>query len=143
MHSVTFLQDLAVVMIVAAMTALLWRTFIRVYSRAQIALEETFAQPPPPRHPDPPHALTGILKEAEVETLTLTPDCRSVGKLIRELGLRTKTSASIVGIERHGATMINPGPDEELLAGDQVLLLGSRQQLDEARRYVLERDAQL
>ncbi|MBM3837492.1 MAG: cation/H(+) antiporter [Verrucomicrobia bacterium] len=125
-------------LIVAAITALLWRTFIRVYSRAQVALEETFAQPLPPRHAETPHPLAGILKEALVETLTLTSGSRGAGKLIRELALRTKTGASIVGLERNGNPLINPGPDEELLAGDQVLLLGNRKQLDEARRYLLE-----
>lgn len=130
--------SLVLVLIVAAVTALLWRTFIRVYSRAQIALQETFSQPPPSRHVEPAHPLAGILKAAEVETLTVASGCRSAGKLIRELALRTQTGASIAGIERNGATLINPGPDEELLAGDQVLLLGSRPQLDEARRYLLE-----
>jgi CPA2 family monovalent cation:H+ antiporter-2 len=125
-------------LILAAITAVLWRTFIRVYSRAQIALEETFAQPPPPRHAEPQHPLTGILKEAIVETITLAPESRGAGKLIRELALRTQTGASIVGLERDGNPLINPGPDEELLAEDQVLLLGNRQQLDEARRYLLE-----
>ncbi|MBI2947788.1 MAG: cation:proton antiporter [Verrucomicrobia bacterium] len=130
-------------LIVAGITALLWRTFIRLYSRAQVTLEETFAQPPPPRHAEPPHPLAGLLKEAVVETITVTPDCRSAGRLIRELELRTQTGASIVGIERNGATLINPGPDEELQAGDQVLLLGNRQQLDDARKYLLDLGSEL
>ena len=56
-----------------------------------------------------------------------------MGKLIRELELRTRTGASIVGFARNGTNLINPGPDEELQAGDQVLLLGTRAQLDAAR----------
>ena len=47
-------------------------------------------------------------------------------KLIRELQLRSHTGASIIGIERSGASLVNPGPDEELQPGDQVLLLGTR-----------------
>ena len=126
--------------IVGFVTALLWRTSIRIYSKAQVALEETFATPPPPRHHETPHPLAGLLKQAEIETLAVPEGSRGVGKLIRELALRTKTGASIVGIERSGSTLINPGPDEELLADDQVLLLGSRKQLDEARRYLAGRD---
>jgi len=49
------------------------------------------------------------------------------------LQLRTRTGASIVGIERNGASLINPGPDEELQSGDQVLLLGDLAQLDAAK----------
>ena len=54
-------------------------------------------------------------------------------KLIRELALRTATGASIVGIQRDGAAVINPGPDEELLVGDEILLIGTAEQLIAAR----------
>ena len=57
----------------------------------------------------------------------------AAGKLIRELALRTKTGASVVGIERAGKAIINPGPDEELLPGDQILIIGSADQLASAR----------
>jgi CPA2 family monovalent cation:H+ antiporter-2 len=53
--------------------------------------------------------------------------------LIRQVQLRTRTGASIVGIERNGASVINPGPDDELLAGDRVLLIGTQPQLAAAR----------
>jgi K+/H+ antiporter YhaU regulatory subunit KhtT len=45
------------------------------------------------------------------------------------------TGASIVGIERNGTSIINPGPDEELQAGDQILLLGNKMQLTTAREF--------
>jgi K+/H+ antiporter YhaU regulatory subunit KhtT len=32
--------------------------------------------------------------------------------------------------------MVNPGPDEELLAGDQLLLLGTPEQLARARNAI-------
>lgn len=130
--------SLGLVLIIGAVAALLWRTFIRVYSRAQISLQETFAQPPPSRHAEPPNPLAGMMKAAQVETFTLAAGSSGAGKLIRELALRTHTGASIVGIERAGATIINPGPDEELLANDQVLLLGTRQQLDQAWEILRE-----
>ena len=75
-----------------------------------------------------------MLREADLETVTIAEDSPAAGKLIRELELRTRTGASIVGIERSGENIINPSADEELQSGDQVLLLGSRAQLDAARR---------
>jgi CPA2 family monovalent cation:H+ antiporter-2 len=57
-----------------------------------------------------------------------------VEKEIREIGLRTQTGASIVAIERNGATLINPDAFEKLLAGDQLLLLGSHDQVAAARK---------
>jgi len=128
---------IALLLILAGITALLWRHFVRVYSKAQIALEETFALPPPPRHTRPPASLAGLLKEAQLEPVTIAPASPARGKLIRELALRTHTGASIVAIERAGANLVNPGPDEELLAGDQVLLLGKRAQLEAARQHLL------
>lgn len=122
-------------LIVAATTWWHWRAFVKIYSRAQIALQETFAQPPPPppRPPGPPAALQSLLREADVETVILAAGSPAIGRLIRELELRTRTGASIVGIERNGVNIINPSADEELQAGDQVVLLGNRTQLDAAR----------
>ena len=125
--------------VVAGVTVLLWRKFIRVYSRAQVALEETLAQPPAPPHQEAPGPLAGLLKEAQVGRVTVGDESAARGKLIGELALRTQTGASIVAIERDGACLVNPGPDEELLAGDQLLLLGSGPQLESASRVLDQR----
>jgi K+:H+ antiporter len=125
---------IVLLVLVALIVWLLWRSFIKVYSKAQFALQETLAQQPLPGHDTSHVTLPSLLREANLETVALTPDSPVVGKLIRELQLRTQTGASIVGIERTGGNLINPGPDEELQAGDQVLLLGSRAQLVAARQ---------
>ncbi len=135
--SSTLLPSLNVLMVllcVVALTAwLLWRSFIRIYSKAQVALKETFAQPPAPHPHDAPAALKSMLREADLETVTIAEDSPAAGKLIHELELRTRTGASIVGIERSGGNIINPSADEELQAGDQVLLVGTRDQLESAK----------
>jgi monovalent cation:H+ antiporter-2, CPA2 family len=59
----------------------------------------------------------------------ISPGSPVAGKLIGELRLRSETGASVVGIERDGSSILNPGPDEELRPGDSVLLLGSGDQL--------------
>lgn len=130
------LNVLVILLVVVALIAwLLWRSFIKVYSKAQIALQETLAHPPAPRHThEASVTLPPLLREADLETVTVAAGSAAAGKLIRELQLRTLTGASIVGIERQGASMINPGPDEELHPGDQVLLLGHRPQLEAARQ---------
>jgi monovalent cation:H+ antiporter-2, CPA2 family len=115
----------------------LWSSFIRVYSKAQVALQETLAQPPAPQPGHEAKALPSLLHEADLETVALPAHSHVSGRLIRELELRTRTGASIVGIERKGANIINPGPDEEILAGDQLLLLGRREQLTAAREHLL------
>ncbi|MEJ1972526.1 MAG: TrkA C-terminal domain-containing protein [Lacunisphaera sp.] len=107
------------------------RSFNRVYTSAQAALLETFAEPAPaapPRKVESP-----LLAEADLATVTVAAGAPAAGRMIRELALRTRTGTSIVALERHGQRQINPGPDEELQAGDSVLLLGSPEQLVVAR----------
>jgi CPA2 family monovalent cation:H+ antiporter-2 len=125
---------LALLIMAAILSWLLRRSFIKVYSKAQIALEETFAQPPAPRHEPTP--VVSLLREADLDTTTLAANSAVIGKIIRELELRAQTGASIVGIERNGTNLINPSPDEELQSGDQVLLLGNPTQIAAAKEFL-------
>jgi K+:H+ antiporter len=140
--SAALLPPLNVLIVLLALVGLiawlLWRFFIRVYSKAQFALQETLAQQPLPRSEPVATALPSLLREADLESVGIAPDSPAARRRIRELELRTRTGASVVGIERKGVNLINPGPDEELQPGDQILLLGSRAQLDAARE-VLEK----
>ena len=78
-----------------------------------------------------------MLQHACLEPIRLEPQSPATRKFIRELGLRTRTGASIVAIDRSTTVLVNPGPDEELLAGDQVLLLGTREHIEAARKELL------
>ena len=127
---------IVLLLIVAGITALLWRSFVRVYSKAQVSLRETLEAPPAAAGEKLPAPLAGLLEKAELDSVTIPPASPANGRLIRELALRTETGASIVGIERAGVTSVNPGPDEELLAGDKVLLIGQPIQLERARQFL-------
>jgi CPA2 family monovalent cation:H+ antiporter-2 len=124
---------IVLVAVVALVAWLLGRAAVRVYAMAQEALQETFAQDGPPRHDVASVPIPSMLRQALLETVIVDADSLGSGKLIRDLQLRTRTGASIVGIERDGGSVINPGPDEELQPGDRVLLLGNRSQLDAAK----------
>ena len=128
---------LAVVIVIVSIVS--WNRLIRVYASAQISLQETLTTE---HAADVAHAaaaattpapLPPMLRDALLETVPLASESSATGKLIRELELRSRTGASIVGIERNGSSVINPGPDEELLAGDRVLLIGTQPQLQAAR----------
>jgi CPA2 family monovalent cation:H+ antiporter-2 len=124
---------------------LMWRRFERMYVRAQVAIKTTLTRPQEPAHaPHGPHSgdqaavhapapLHNMLRQAELENVVVATGAPAAGRLIRELQLRSRTGASVVGIERDGAAIVNPGPDEELQPQDGVLLLGTRQQLEAAR----------
>jgi CPA2 family monovalent cation:H+ antiporter-2 len=124
---------LVLILIIATVATLLWSSLIRIYSKAQVALKDTLAEAPAPYSVAPP-SLANLLKEAKIETILIGPGSAAKGKLISELGLRSRTGASIVAIERNGSTIINPGPDEEITDGDQILLLGRPTHLQAARR---------
>jgi CPA2 family monovalent cation:H+ antiporter-2 len=114
-----------------------YRGAVKLYSRAQSALRDTFAQPADPRPlAQETPSLPPLLREARLETVEVAPGTEAAGKMIAELKLRTRTGASVVGIERRGTSIVNPGPDEELDSGDQILLIGSEDQLNAARELL-------
>ena len=123
-------------LLVAIAAVLLWRWFIRLYSRAQIALRETLAEPPAAHHVEDSAPLPALLHEASLQMVTIGEQSKCGGKLIGELRLRTETGASIVGIERAGQNIVNPGPDEEVVAGDRVLIIGTPKQLETAEKLL-------
>ena len=114
----------------------LYRSAVKIYSRAQTALRDTFAQPADPPSLQEATSLPPLLREARLETVEVPPGTEAAGKMIAELKLRTQTGASVVGIERQGTSIVNPGPDEELESGDQILLIGSEDQLNAAKELL-------
>ncbi len=114
-----------------------WRAFVKWYSKAQVALIETFDRPPPTR-PESTTQFFRLLSHAQLRVVFVEPDSPVVGKLIRELELRSRTGVSVVGIERNGENHVNPGPDEEIRPGDRLLLLGVGEQLAQAASLLHE-----
>jgi len=124
-------QTLIVLLLLISILVFMYgRAFNRWYSEGKFALIATFNEPVP--EPElPSRKLPAQLSDAHLETVTIQQGTHE-GRLIREVQLRTETGASIVAIERNSQTMINPGPDTELQAGDQLLLLGDGLQLTSA-----------
>jgi CPA2 family monovalent cation:H+ antiporter-2 len=134
----------------AGLGLLMWRRFERMYTKAQAHLTDMLLRDPEVRHAeaakkrggaaaDAEHfteshsPLPAVLRKAELETVVVARGAPAAGKLIRELHLRRLTGATVVGIERGGSSIVNPGPDEELQPNDGVLLIGTRPQLEAAR----------
>jgi len=139
--SSTLLPPLNVLLVLLALVGLIawlmWRSFIKVHSTAQAALQETFSKADEVQPPNAAQPLSPLLAEANLAPVDVAADSIVKGKLIRELALRTQTGASIVCIERQNTRMLNPGPDDEILAGDKVLLLGSIDQIAVAKKLFL------
>ena len=114
----------------------IWGHLIRVYARAQTALRDTLAEEQPD-HGHAPEPVQELLRGVALRTVEIAASTMAAGRLIRELNLRAITGASIIGIERGGEAIINPDPNEEILVGDQVVVLGNPDQLTAAEQALL------
>lgn len=81
-----------------------------------------------------------MLETAVTQTYLLPESSPLVGHTIGESNLRKKTGVTIVAITRDGHPISAPGPDMSLAAGDVLVLVGSHQQLDHARKFLGPQD---
>jgi len=121
---------LALALALAVVAWLQWRFLVRVYARAQIAIKETLESAELGQGPEVAEVL---LASAHLESVRLAKDSAELGQVIATLGLREETGVSIVGIERDGKRILNPGGEESILEGDVLLLLGEKPQLAQAK----------
>ncbi|MDQ3002933.1 MAG: cation:proton antiporter [Fibrobacterota bacterium] len=120
---------------------LLRHTFMNLYARSRDSLEEIFIQHPPgPGNGDGESDAAQALPEPHLVIWKIGSDDPGVGRLIGETALRTRTGASIVGLDRDGIRIINPGPEEEIHPEDRLLILGNGLQLEKAERELLKTD---
>ncbi len=83
-------------------------------------------------------ALREMLAHADFAEFALPADSPAVGRTLRDLDLRGRTGASVMGISRGQKIIGNPGPDFELQAGDVLGVLGSAEEVATAQRYLLQ-----
>jgi len=130
------LKSMVLLLLIVTGAAMLFRaTLVRIYSRAEIALNETLLELPLLRQEED-RPMPELLHEAELETIEIPSGSMMTERKLREIPLRLQTGASIVAIERAGQRLINPGPDEVLRSGDRVLLLGQADQLPGAKELL-------
>jgi TrkA domain protein len=70
-------------------------------------------------------AIRQSLDGVELQWVELPAGAPGIGRPISELGLRSQTGASIVGVVRGDETVISPRSDFVLAAGDIAVLVGS------------------
>ena len=79
-----------------------------------------------------------ILEDLVLEWFTLPPNAASCGKTIRELGVRTRTGASIVSlIEPNRVTRTNPEADTLLNQGATLIMAGDRTSIAKLKRLLV------
>lgn len=76
--------------------------------------------------------------EVRMETCELPPDSRLAGRTLAELAPTRQVGVQIAGIHRGGLRILNPGGEERLLPHDDVLVLGSPDQIAAFKAWARE-----
>jgi monovalent cation:H+ antiporter-2, CPA2 family len=87
------------------------------------------------------HLRGGTLADAAVETFRIDDDSPAQGKTLAEMALRARTGASIIAWTRAGVTQANPSENTRLIAGDIVVLIGTRVQIRQSMELLVHMGA--
>lgn len=129
----TLLVLLAIVVLIAWQ---MWHWLSVVYSRAQISLQAVMRDTASDTPESPDHEAPGALLSLEIKALRVPEQSPLVGRHLRQIRLRNRTGASVVGIERDGRQVMNPSPTTTLQARDRLFLMGNPDQIAAARRLL-------
>lgn len=99
---------------------------------------ERVASPARPAHRGPHTAddHPGLYR-AMIEHIPVLPSSALVDRTIGDSGLREHAGVSVLAIERDGKWIANPAADERIRAGDELVVIGTEEQREEAERYIL------
>lgn len=105
------------------------RRLVRLYASGQAAIRETWESVPV----QDSFQLPG---NAEVRAFQVHGESPWIGRKLVATGLRAQTGAVIVAIERKGKSLVSPGPEEVILAGDQLFVFAESTQMPLATRLL-------
>ncbi|HWO43650.1 MAG TPA: cation:proton antiporter [Candidatus Eisenbacteria bacterium] len=143
------LVPLAVVILgLLATTLFFWEALVQFHRQVE-SLFKTMGMPPeekgrPPAAPQQGRdQITQLLgehygPEVQTEDFVVPVQPTAVNQTIRNLALRASTGASIIAIYRGSDPALIPQLDTVILPGDVLLLLGGKQELEAALRYLGE-----
>jgi voltage-gated potassium channel len=70
------------------------------------------------------------------ENIELPDECNLFNKTLIEINLRAKTGVTVLAVVRDGKPFINPSGDLSIEKGDQLVVVGSREQLDSFEKLI-------
>jgi len=79
------------------------------------------------------------LQKLNIEYIDIQEGYSVARHRLKDISLKTKTGAVVAAIERDGESLVNPGPNDVLLPGDALLLLGRSEQINVAKKILEER----
>lgn len=82
--------------------------------------------------------LAHLLPQVELDLFYVLPDSKLCGVDLRTINLRTRTGANVMAVVRESEVVHNPPGSLRFEEGDQILLMGSREQLAAAFQVLNE-----
>jgi voltage-gated potassium channel len=73
----------------------------------------------------------------KIENIDLTDRSIWFNKTLKEIDLRQKTGASILAVIRESTPILNPGGDFKIIKGDQLLVIGTKEQMKSIEQLAL------
>jgi CPA2 family monovalent cation:H+ antiporter-2 len=73
-----------------------------------------------------------LFSQVDMETYLAQQGSPTTGRTIGELHVRRRTGASVVAVMQDGRIWANPGPEHRIDAGQVLVLVGSREQVERA-----------
>jgi TrkA domain protein len=80
--------------------------------------------------------LEDALKNADIEWVEVDDDAPVVGRTLRESGIRTRTGASVIAVQRGDRTHSNPDSSFRIEAGDVLVVVGSKAEHEAFEEYL-------
>ena len=69
-----------------------------------------------------------FINKLSIEWVSISDKCQLANRTIFDEQIRKKTGITIIAIIRENETLINPEPETQLLLGDTLVVVGSREQ---------------
>ena len=73
--------------------------------------------------------------EASLESFKVQPGAKIANKKIKDLRFKERIGASIVAILRDGRVISSVGPEDEILDGDTVVVMGQKERIDKLEDF--------
>jgi K+/H+ antiporter YhaU regulatory subunit KhtT len=133
--SSAILQSAWVLLLLMVVTAGigLWQRpkMIKIYSQAQLAIQSVFSsdQNMPQHHVSAMETSETEDMEMNVKSMNIPDKSKVLGLSLRNIELRTRTGATLIEIQRKNRRIVNPGPDEIIMDGDRLFILGTSEQI--------------
>jgi len=106
-----------------------WRRFRRMGAESLETLRGVLTKE---TETDPTESAADLL-DIHTERMRVSRTAGVCGCSLKQINLRARGGASVIGIERGGRTIVNPTADDTVEPDDAVLLLGDDEQISRAR----------